>query len=191
MIKAEYRKITDLHELENNPRTISNAQFEKLKKSITDNKDYFEARPIIVSNRTGKLVIIAGNQRYKAAKAIGMVEVPTVLLEGLSEAREREIIIRDNVSNGDWDMDTLANEWDVEELQEWGVDNIKTLSSTTKEIKEVEPKITTSFISFEFADTIELPISEETAKKLLEEMLEYRDHDGNGSYKGFWDRRLS
>ena len=120
--QVEYRPIKDLKELPGNPRTIKKDQFEKLKKSIKDNADYFEARPIILSNRTGELVILAGNQRYKAAKANGMKEVPTILLEGLSEEREREIIIRDNVENGEWDWDTLANEWDADVLDSWGVD---------------------------------------------------------------------
>lgn len=129
-----YRRLTDLKKLPHNPRTIKNADFEKLKKSLSSNLDYFEARPLILSNRTGHLVIIAGNQRYEAAKALGMAEAPTVLLEGLTEEREREIIIRDNVSNGDWDMDALANEWDIDDLQDWGVD-IKPL----KVIAEDEP----------------------------------------------------
>ena len=120
--KVEYRKIKDLCELEGNPRTINKEQFERLKKSIKDNPDYFEARPIILSNRTGKLVILAGNQRYKAARALGIDEVPTVLLPNLSEKREREIIIRDNVENGEWDMDLLAKDWDTDDLQGWGVD---------------------------------------------------------------------
>lgn len=119
--KVQYRKLSELKELEGNPRTIKKDQFEKLKQSLKDNADYFEARPIILSNRTGELVILAGNQRYKAAKAIGMQEVPTVLLEGLNEEREREIIIRDNVENGDWDMDILANEWNADVLESWGV----------------------------------------------------------------------
>lgn len=117
-----YRKLSDLKKLPNNPRTIKKDDMERLKKSIKDNPDYFEARPIILSNRTGELVILAGNQRYEAAKALKMDEVPTFLLEGLTEAREREIIIRDNVSNGEWDMDALANEWDTQELTDWGVD---------------------------------------------------------------------
>lgn len=120
--QVEYRAISELNELEGNPRTIKKDDFERLKKSLQDNQDYFEARPIILSDRTGKLVIIAGNQRYKAAKAIGMTEVPTVLLSGLSEEREREIVIRDNVENGEWDMDILANEWDVADLKEWGAE---------------------------------------------------------------------
>lgn len=120
--EIQYRKLTELKKLPNNPRTIKKDDMERLKKSIKDNPDYFEARPIILSNRTGDLVILAGNQRYEAAKALKMDEVPTFLLEGLTEAREREIIIRDNVSNGDWDMDALANEWDTQELTDWGVD---------------------------------------------------------------------
>lgn len=120
--QVEYRPLKDLHELENNPRQIKKDQFEKLKQSIKDNPDYFEARPIILSDRTGELVILAGNQRYKAAKAIGMTEVPTILLPNLTEEREKEIIIRDNVENGDWDWDMLANEWDADVLDSWGVD---------------------------------------------------------------------
>lgn len=120
--QVEYRAISELNELEGNPRTIKKDDFERLKKSLQDNQDYFEARPIILSDRTGKLVIIAGNQRYKAAKAIGLTEVPTVLLSGLSEEREREIVIRDNVENGEWDMDILANEWDTTDLKEWGAE---------------------------------------------------------------------
>ena len=120
--EIQYRKLTELKKLPNNPRTIKKDDMERLKKSIKDNPDYFEARPIILSNRTGELVILAGNQRYEAAKALKMEEVPTFLLEGLTEAREREIIIRENVSNGDWDMDVLANEWDTQELTDWGLD---------------------------------------------------------------------
>lgn len=122
--QVQYRKLAELKELEGNPRIIKKDQFEKLKQSLKDNADYFEARPIILSNRTGELVILAGNQRYKAAKAIGMTEVPTILLEGLSEEREKEIIIRDNVENGEWDMDILANEWDADVLASWGVDGV-------------------------------------------------------------------
>lgn len=140
-----YRKLVDLRKLPNNPRTIKKADMERLKQSIKDNPDYFEARPIILSDRTGELVILAGNQRYEAAKALGMDEVPTFLLEGLTEAREREIIIRDNVSNGDWDMEALANEWDTQELTDWGVDinwdepEQEVVEDEAPEVNESEP----------------------------------------------------
>lgn len=140
-----YRKLSELKKLPNNPRTIKKDDMERLKKSIKDNPDYFEARPIILSNRTGDLVILAGNQRYEAAKALGMDKVPTFLLEGLTEAREREIIIRDNVSNGDWDMDALANEWDTQELTDWGLDldwdepDQEVVEDEAPEVDESEP----------------------------------------------------
>lgn len=107
----QYRNLEDLKLLKNNPRKISKVSMEQLIKSITDNPDYFEARPIILSDRTGELVIIDGNQRYKAAKKIGLKQVPTILLSGLTEEREMEIIIRANVNNGEWDNDILRDEW--------------------------------------------------------------------------------
>lgn len=122
--QVQYYEIGGLSLLENNPRTITNKQMETLKQSIKDNPDYFEARPLILSNRTGKLVILAGNQRYRAAKELGLQSVPCVLLDGIDEAKEKEIIIRDNVSNGAWDFDILANEWDEMKLAEWGVDSV-------------------------------------------------------------------
>ena len=143
---VEYRPLKELHELEGNPRTIKKDQFEKLKTSIKDNPDYFEARPIILSDRTGKLVILAGNQRYKAAKALGLTEVPTIVLHGLTEERERELIIRDNVENGDWDWDELANAWDAEQLTDWGVDlptdmkpELEIIEDEAPEVQEDEP----------------------------------------------------
>ena len=186
--QVEYRAITELKELPGNPRTIKKDQFEKLKQSIKDNADYFEARPIILSDRTGELVILAGNQRYKAAKAIGLQQVPTILLPNLSEEREREIIIRDNVENGDWDWDALFNEWDTDKLQEWGVTNIKQSIQDEKDITENPPTIVTSFITFDYSDEIQLAITDETATALMEQMVQYKQE--KGTYDGFWDERL-
>lgn len=187
-IQIEYRPLDELKKLENNPRVIKKKDFEKLKTSVKENPDYFEARPLILSNRTGELVIIAGNQRYEAAKAIGMDQVPTVLLEGLSEERERELIIRDNISNGEWDFDELLNSWDPDMLSKWGLDNIKKGISDEKDFEEDPPQITASFITLEYADEIALQIEEDTAEKLMEEMIAYKQ--AHGSYKGFWDERL-
>ena len=127
-----YRKLDEMKKLDGNPRKITTEQLAKLKESIERNKDYFEARPLILSNRTGELVIIAGNQRYEACKQLGLDECPTVLLEGLTEEREKEIIIRDNVNNGEWDEE-LLQEWDAELLDDWGVDvNIKKDENSNK-----------------------------------------------------------
>jgi ParB-like chromosome segregation protein Spo0J len=130
-----YRNIKDLHLLENNPRKISVKEMEKLITSIQNNHDYFEARPLILSDRTGEFIILAGNQRYKAAKKIGLKEVPTFLIENLTEEREKEIIIRDNVSNGEWDYDILKTDWNIDNLNNWGVDT-KLFAIEKEEVKE-------------------------------------------------------
>lgn len=123
----EYRKIKDLVRLDKNPRKIRDKQLSKLMESIKENKQYFEARPIILSDRTGELVVIAGNQRLEAATRLDLKEVPTFLMSGLTIDKEQEIIIRDNVTNGDWDYTALA-EWDNTKLIDWGVDIFPTFN---------------------------------------------------------------
>jgi len=135
----QYRKLNELKKLPNNPRIIRDKQFKTLCDSIRDNPKYFEARPIILSDRTGEMVIIAGNQRYEAAKSLKLKEVPTFLIEGLDEAKEREIIIRDNISNGEFDWDILANDgWDDLPLADWGVDLPE---DWLKPVEEIEPPV--------------------------------------------------
>jgi hypothetical protein len=120
----QYIALKELKKNPNNPRIIKDEGFKKLKASLKGKrgKDHFEARPCIVSTRTGENIIIAGNTRYQAAKDLGWEEVPTVILEDLTEAQEQEIIIRDNVSNGEWDYLKLKDEFDIDSLNAWGVD---------------------------------------------------------------------
>jgi len=143
--KTEYRKLSDLKKLPNNPRTIKTDSFEKLCESLKNSPDYFEARPLILSDRTGELIVIAGNQRYEAANANGSKEAPTYLLSGLTEEREREIIIRDNVNNGTWDWNIIANEWDAEQVAEWGLEipdfNTETLEAEEDDFDTTPPEI--------------------------------------------------
>ena len=134
-----YRKIESLNKLDDNPRTIAPEDMERLKESIRNNPDYLEAHPIVLSDRTGELVIIDGNQRYEACLQLGYDEVPTALLHGLTEEREREIIIRANVNNGKWDLNALQNEWDIDKLDDWGVDLPESWNtSEAEEQKEAE-----------------------------------------------------
>lgn len=141
-----YRKIESLSKLENNPRTITPEDMERLKESISNNPDYLEAHPIVLSDRTGELVIIDGNQRYEACVQLGMSEVPTALLHGLTEEREQEIIIRANVLNGKWDIDKLLA-WNPEDLKGWGLDDISfedndpTQEETRKYTQKIEPPV--------------------------------------------------
>lgn len=135
----QYIALKELKKNPNNPRIIKDEGFKKLKASLKSKrgKDHFEARPCIVSRRTGENIIIAGNTRYQAAKDLGWEEVPTVILEDLTEEQEQEIIIRDNVSNGEWSYEILANEWDSEKLEEWGVE-IPELEILDEEVEATE-----------------------------------------------------
>ena len=112
-----YRKLSEMKKLEGNPRKITQEQMETLKQSLEANRDYFEARPLILSDRTGELVVIAENQRYEACRQLGIEECPTVLLSGLTEEREKEIIIRDNVSNTLADVQAEAIKEAIEEMK--------------------------------------------------------------------------
>lgn len=110
-----------LVELPDNPRYIDGDDFERLCESITRNPDLFNARPILCSDRTGELVVIGGNQRLKAALHLGLATVPVFVFSGLSVEREREIAVRDNVTNGEWDATKLES-WAECDLVGWGVD---------------------------------------------------------------------
>lgn len=136
--QIKYRSVASLTTLEGNPRKMNKKDFESLCDSIRSNRTFFEARPCILSDRTGKLIILAGNYRYKAAIQEGIKEIPTILLKGLTEDQEREIVIRDNVQNGVWDFEKLEA-WDSKELSDWGVDLPKP-SVIKKDSSSYEPR---------------------------------------------------
>ena len=104
---------------EDNPRTINKAEFDRLKESISRKPYYMNARPIVLSDRTGKLVIIAGNQRYKAIKDLGWAEAPAITFHCKTEAQEVEIAMVDNHNNGEWDTEKLANKFMDYPLDQW------------------------------------------------------------------------
>lgn len=113
-IEIKYRKLSELKPNPKNPRTVTQEAIAALAESIKANPDYFEARPILLSDRTGELVIISGEQRSKAAALLDMEDVPTILMQGLTEEREDEIMTRENTHAGEWDIQKLKelqNEW--------------------------------------------------------------------------------
>lgn len=115
-------KLKSLKLNENNPRTIKDESFEKLKQSITDFPKMMELRPIIYDPST--MVILGGNMRFKALKDLGYKEIPDTWTKGANELTEEEkkrFIVEDNVSFGDWDISILSNEYDLSTLDEWGL----------------------------------------------------------------------
>jgi len=103
----------------NNPRLIKDDKFKKLVQSIIDFPQMLEIRPIVVNT---DMIILGGNMRYKACKEAGIKEIPVIIADSLTEEQQKEFLIKDNVSGGEWDWDILANEWDVEQLEAWGLD---------------------------------------------------------------------
>lgn len=175
--KVVYRPIDQMKPLENNPRWIKKEDFERLCASVQNNPELFEAQPIILSNRTGENVIIAGNQRYKAAIEVGLKEVPTILLEGLTEAKEREIIIRTNVQNGKWDYDILSSGvWgETEELADWGVEGVDFLANDEDEENKDDKSKEEKDYSDDIKETHVIEIDckdEEEQQQLYEELTE-------------------
>jgi hypothetical protein len=103
----------------NNPRLIKDDKFAKLVKSIQDFPQMMEIRPIVVND---DMIVLGGNMRLKAAKEAGLKTIPIIKASDLTEEQQREFIIKDNVGFGQWDWDMIANEWDVEQVGEWGLD---------------------------------------------------------------------
>jgi len=101
-----------------NPRAIRENKMEQLMRSISEDPELMQARPLIVNER---MEVLAGNQRLRACVALGWAEVPCVVVDW-DEQKQKRVMVKDNVSAGEWDWDTLANEWEAEELQEWGLD---------------------------------------------------------------------
>lgn len=149
MQKIEYIPIEKLKLNPDNPRVINKDQFVKLVDSVKKHPDYFETRPILVNK---DFVIFAGNMRYRAAKEIGLKDVPVAIMD-IPEERQREIMMRDNLLNGEWDWDVLANDFDFGELVDFGFEarEVEKLFDLVKEdefdvdaeIKKItQPKVT-------------------------------------------------
>lgn len=116
------RKIKDIKNNPNNPRTIDKDKIEKLINSIEKFPKMMSLRPIIIDNKN---IVLGGNMRLQALKKIGYKEIPDEWVkyaDDLTEEEKQQFIIKDNVGFGDWDYDLLANEWNEEDLKEWGMD---------------------------------------------------------------------
>lgn len=112
-----FAKTANLRTNPNNPRAIRKDQLNKLVKSLQEFPEMLEARPIVI-DKDG--TVLGGNMRLKAAQLAGLEEVPVYVREW-DEDKDGQFIIKDNVSFGEWDQDMLANEWEPEQLDEWGL----------------------------------------------------------------------
>jgi len=141
-------KISEVKPNPKNPRIIKDGKFQKLVKSIQEFPDMLNKRPLVTfTDVDGKYVVLGGNMRLKACKEIGLKEIPIIVADEWTEEQKNEFLIKDNVGFGEWDWDSLANEWDAEKLDDWGLDvpifkedetELKDLSSTIDNLYRIE-----------------------------------------------------
>jgi len=117
---------------EDNPRTIKNDRFEKLCQSIKEFPEMLNIRPIVADNN---LKILGGNMRFQACKVLNFKKVPVIIVDDFNESQINQFVIKDNVSHGDWDYDSLGNDWDAQSLDDWGL-NVW----TNNDIEEIDEK---------------------------------------------------
>lgn len=115
-------KLSQIKSNPNNPRIIKDEKFKKLCQSIKALPKMMELRPIVVDEN---FIVQGGNMRLKALNELGYKEIPDTWVKQANDFTEEELkefIIKDNVGFGEWDWDDLANNWDTEKLEEWGLD---------------------------------------------------------------------
>jgi len=142
IIKTELINIDEIQNNPDNPRVLKDDKFRKLVQSIKDFPKMLEIRPIVVNS---EMIVLGGNMRLKACKEAGLSEIPVIKASDLTEEQQREFIIKDNVGFGEWDWDLIANEWDAEPLDDWGLDvkhfevekNDVDLSDQIKDVYEI------------------------------------------------------
>lgn len=153
-MKTELIKISRLKLHEHNPRRITKEQMDKLCRSIENDPKFLECRPVLVnvvqvyhegpseslSCSKEVLHVYAGNQRVRAAKKLGMKEIPCIVEYDLDEDTVKRRLITDNANYGSWDDDILANEYEVQMLLECGFTEKELLGITTKEEKDSTEK---------------------------------------------------
>lgn len=119
----EIVKISAIKANSKNPRVIKDDKFKKLVQSIREFPDMLNKRPLICfTDVDGKYVVLGGNMRLKAAIEVGLKELPILLADDWTQEQRDEFLIKDNVGFGEWDWDQLANEWDTDLLDKWGLD---------------------------------------------------------------------
>ena len=129
-MQAKTIKLSDLHlntgqikDVPKNPRFIKDERYEALKKSIQDDPEMLQLRELVAYDNNGELVVILGNMRYRAMKELGYKDAPVKVLPTETEAKKlRAYILKDNIAFGQNDWDLLGNDWDLEELQDFGLE---------------------------------------------------------------------
>ena len=129
-----------------NPRIIKDEKFQKLKKSLQDDPEMLELRELLVFRWEDKFVIIGGNMRYRAALDLGIEELPCKVIPADTPiSKLKAYTLKDNIAYGEYDWSMLANDWEAEDLEDWGLDvwqdNEGSQDDDSKPTTEKEPLI--------------------------------------------------
>jgi ParB-like chromosome segregation protein Spo0J len=153
-MKTQTVPINEVKSNPNNPRIIKDDKFKKLVASIKELPQMLQLRPIVVNE---DMIVLGGNMRLKACKEAGLKEIPIIKASELNEEQQRAFIIKDNVGFGEWDWDALANEWDAEQLDEWGLDvwKVEEEPSLDELIGEEKNKPASMKITFESPEQLQ------------------------------------
>ena len=169
-------KISNIKPNPSNPRLIKDDKFKKLVKSLQEFPEMMEKRPMIcVTDTDGKIYPLGGNMRLRALQELKYKEIPdswVMLADEWSEEKRREFTIKDNAGFGEWDWDELANNWDSEQLSEWGVDVPSWDKSEDIEIKDISDKLKVEY-KIEITCTTEYE-QEQLYNELIEKGIECR-----------------
>jgi len=139
-----------------NPRKITEVMFEKLKNSIKEDPQILEAKPLVVEKQGDSYVVIGGNMRLKALRSLGYEEVNIFDATDWSSETKRRFIVKDNLSNGTWDYDLLSSEYDMSELEDWGMEGLEDYFNDEEQDEEEVGNDTKNKISIVFNSTEDL-----------------------------------
>lgn len=107
-----------------NPRTWTSEDLERLKASISETPSLLDARGILVVRVKDKYITLGGNMRLEACRELGYTEVPcTIMPEDMPVEKLQEIVLKDNGTFGSWDYDELEDGWNVDQVEQWGVES--------------------------------------------------------------------
>lgn len=185
-------KLSELHlntgqikDVPKNPRFIKDERFEALKKSIQDDPEMLELRELVAYDNEGQLVVILGNMRYRAMKELGFKEAPVKILPKDTPAKKlRAYIQKDNIAFGQNDWDLLGEEWNIEELQDFGLecsflgeDNKQWEELPMVEDEQEAPSLEKRIvIKLSFPKDLENEIKE-IKKKIANALIDIQDYD--------------
>jgi ParB-like chromosome segregation protein Spo0J len=156
-------KLKDIKPNPNNPRVLRDDKFQKLKQSITEFPKMLSLRPMVIDENN---VVLGGNMRLRALQELGFNDIDEAWVKrssDLTEEEKKRFIIADNVAFGEWDWDTLANDWEVVDLEAWGLDipqfnqdvNLDDFFEESNEQKEEKFKITLEYTEDDYNEVNE------------------------------------